>query len=316
VSSPAPAPATTGIDTALRIYGNLSLLEMAPVLLGADRFYRGQAVIEHGGIMSLWGKDSDLASLAAHGRSHIAANSETQALRGSFENPDLRFIFAIAECAYRIVCRRSAGIARLIDLRGKRVGTMLKSSAQYFLDRMLRTVGLSERDVSIVHHMAKTDTPLTLMPTALRDGTLDAVTVWEPQIQKAYEMLGDDAIVFCDPSVYRERFCLCTTAANLEDSTLRASIVAFVRAMIEATGALQRDPRDAQMLVAVAANLDKKTVAHSWPYLTYPGSLAADLLDALVTADQWVAKETGRAPRSANELRIQIDPGVLREALG
>lgn len=66
----------------LRIYGNLSLLEMAPVLLAADRVYRGTTVIEHGGIMSLWGKDSDLVSLSARGRSHVAANSETQALRG------------------------------------------------------------------------------------------------------------------------------------------------------------------------------------------------------------------------------------------
>src|SRR5262245_838177 len=161
----------------LRIYGNLSLLEMAPVLLAADEIYPGKTIIEHGGVMSLWGKSTDLPSLAAAGRSHIAANSETQALRSSFDNPDLRFIFTLAECPYRIVARRAAGIARLEDLRGKKVGTMLKSSAQYFLDRMLRTAGLGEEDVTIVPFMAKTASPLTLMPQALADGQLDAVTV-------------------------------------------------------------------------------------------------------------------------------------------
>lgn len=254
-------------EDCLRIYGNLSLLEMAPVLLATDRVYRGTAVIEHGGIMSLWGKDSDLASLSARGRSHIAANSETQALRGSFDNPDLRFIFTIAECPYRIVCRRSAGITRIHDLRGKRVGTMLKSSAQYFLDRMLSTAGLDERDVGIVHHMAKTATPLTLLPALLRDGRLDAVTVWEPQIQRAYELLGADAIVFSDPAIYRERFCLCTSAANLDDPALRARIVRFVRALIEATALLQHDPHDAQRLVATTASLDQITVVNAWPHL-------------------------------------------------
>jgi NitT/TauT family transport system substrate-binding protein len=125
----------------LRIYGNLSLLEMAPVLLAADEIYPGKTLIEHGGVMSLWGEQTDLPSLAASGESDVAANSETQALRATFDHPDLRFVFTAAECPYRILARRSAGIAALADLRGKSVGTMPKSSAEFFLDRMLRTAG-------------------------------------------------------------------------------------------------------------------------------------------------------------------------------
>src|SRR5882672_7504383 len=124
----------------LRIFGNLSLLEMAPVLLAADQIYSGKTHVEHGSVMSLWGKSSDLASLESSGRSDIATNSETQALRAIVGNPDLRFIFTVAECPYRIVARRAAGIAQLADLRGKRVATQLDSSAAYFLDSMLRTV--------------------------------------------------------------------------------------------------------------------------------------------------------------------------------
>ena len=102
---------TPHMDGKLRIYGNLSLLEMAPVLLAARRDFAGKTVIEHGGVMSLWGKPYDLPSLDAAGKSDIAANSETQVLRSSFGNPDLRIIFTLAVCPYRIICRRSAGIA-------------------------------------------------------------------------------------------------------------------------------------------------------------------------------------------------------------
>src|SRR3970282_1267278 len=107
----------------LRIYGNLSLLEMAPVLLAAGEIYPGRSTVEHGSVMALWGKSSDLASLHSAGQAHVAPNSETQPLRASVAHPDLRFIFTVAECPYRIVARRSAGISRLADLRGKRVGT-------------------------------------------------------------------------------------------------------------------------------------------------------------------------------------------------
>jgi len=61
----------TSPDDTLRIYGNLSLLEMAPVLLAVERFYDGPAHIEHGGVMALWGEGSDLASLSSSGLSVI-----------------------------------------------------------------------------------------------------------------------------------------------------------------------------------------------------------------------------------------------------
>jgi hypothetical protein len=74
----------------LRIYGNLSLLEMAPVLLAADRIYPEKTLLEHGSVMALWGQASDLASLTSAGQADLATNSETQALRGSVAHPDLR----------------------------------------------------------------------------------------------------------------------------------------------------------------------------------------------------------------------------------
>jgi hypothetical protein len=58
-----------------------------------------------------------------------------------------------------------------------------------------------------------------------------------------------------------------------------------------------------------------ETVERSWPYLTFPGTLAADLVDVLVPADAWVGKETGRAGRSRDELARLVDDSVLREAL-
>ena len=298
----------------LRIYGNLSLLEMAPILLAADQIYPGKTVLEHGSVMALWGKASDLASLSSAGQADIAANSETQALRGSFGNPDLRFIFTVAECPYRIVARRSAGIARLADLRGKRVGTQLESSGEFFLDAMLRTVGLSAENVIRVPFMARTEAPISLLPESLRSGRIDAVALWEPQVQKAKVAIGADAIEFCDPAVYTEKFNLCTRQANLDDPAMRQRIVAFVRALITAAQRLKAEPEIGWRLVAKAAELDIETVRGSWPYFNYPGTLATDLLDIFERQDAWIARVQGRAPRTRDALAALIDVSVLREA--
>ncbi len=307
---------TSGQDTAdtLRIYGNLSLLEVAPLLLAAEQIYPGKTRITHGSVMALWGKASDIVSLASEGQADIATNSETQILQASGGNPDLRIVFTIAECPYRIVARRSAGIARLGDLRGKRIGTQPESSADFFLQVMLRTVGLAVTDVTRVPFMAKTDAPISLLPDALRSGKIDAVALWEPQVQRAKRAIGDDAIEFCDPAVYTEKFNLCTTQANLDDPVMRPRIVAFVAAMIAATRRLRVEPEIGWRLVAKTAGLDVETVRDAWPCFTYPGTLATDLLDILERQDPWVAKLQGRAPRDRETLAELIDGSVVREA--
>lgn len=307
-------PTSQSLPDTLRIYGNLSLLEMAPVLLAAE-LYAGKTLLEHGSVMALWGQASDLVSLKSAGRADIAANSETQALRATVAHPDLRFIFTLAECPYRIVARRSAGISGLADLRGKRVGTQLESSAAYFLETMLRTAGLTAEDVVSVPFMAHTDAPISQLPDALRSGKLDAVALWEPQVQRAKLAIGADAIEFRDPAVYTEKFNLCTTQAHLDDPALRPRIVAFVRALIEAARRLKSQPEAGWRLVARAAKLDIATVESAWPYLNYPGTLAADLLDVFERQDVWIAKVQGRTPRTRAALLTLIDDSVLREAL-
>ena len=89
-----PAPAQ------LRIYGNTTTLELAPVLLAAQDLYGSTAAVQTGGIPDLF--DAEAADLAT--------NAETQALRQSVDHPDLRTILTVAEGFYRIVARRSAGI--------------------------------------------------------------------------------------------------------------------------------------------------------------------------------------------------------------
>ena len=304
----------TSRDDPLRIYGNLSLLEMAPVLLAAERFYDGPTHIEHGSVMALWDEGSDLASLASSGQADIALNTETQALRAAVRHPDLRFIFPVAECPYRIVARRSAGIASLADLSGMRVGTQIESSAEYFLNSMLRSVGLTTADTTLVHFMMRTEKPLNMLPEALCNGDIDAIAMWEPQVERARRLVGGDAITFYDPAIYTEKFSLCTTQANLDDRGQRLRIVAFVRALIEASLQLRAEPALGWQLVAETAGLDLQTVRDAWPYFIYPATLATDTLDLCNAIEPWIAALQDRQPRDRKTLAGVIDASVVREA--
>lgn len=300
---------------ALRVYGNLSTLELAPVLLAASKVDEGEVILKQGGILSLYGEeDASLPNLRAHGISHVATNSETQGLRYSFDHPDLRIIFTVAEGLYRIVARRSAGIVKLADLRGKRIGTMPRTSSAFYLDQMLKRVGLSDEDVVVVPFVAGSSKPLKEMRNALINGDIDAVTIWEPEMQRCQEALGGDDIEFFEASGYREQFCLYSTQSCLSDPFWRSRIVAFVKALVVASQELRRQPDKAQSLVAQAAGFDLQTVVRSWCHHAYPGTLLPNLLNLLIEQEPWVARETGRTVREPGRLAQLIDASILEEA--
>jgi NitT/TauT family transport system substrate-binding protein len=271
------------------------------VLLAAREIYEGKATVANGGISDLF--DEDAADLAT--------NAETQALRQSVDHPDLRVIFTVAEGYYRIVARRSAGIGDIADLRGKRIATVPNTSSAYYLHKMLGTRGLTSDDVTIVPIV-----PLSLMPGALAKREVDAVTIWEPEIERAAEAVGGDAIQFQDRRVYRELFNLHATAASLGDPGKRREIVAFVRALILACERIAQRPQEVWPLVSESTGYDVELIERVWHHEGFAGTLASDLLDVMAEEESYVARERNRSPRQRGELAKLIDDSVLREALG
>jgi NitT/TauT family transport system substrate-binding protein len=283
----------------LRVAGNTSTLELAPVLLAARELGTGRVIVKNGGIPALF--EADAADLAT--------NAETQALRQSVDHPELRVILTVAEGFYRVVARRSSGVRVLADLRGKRIATAPSTSSAYYLHKMLATAGLTPADVTIVPL-----SPLSKMPPALAAHEIDALTIWEPEIQRAADLVGADAIEFQDRRVYRELFGLYATAASLANPAKRGEIVLFVRALLRASARIRERPSDAWPLVAASTGYDVALIEKVWRHEGYPGTLASDLLDVMVDEDVYLAPERNRVPRARVDLAKLIDDSVLHDA--
>ncbi|MBO9518850.1 MAG: ABC transporter substrate-binding protein [Porphyrobacter sp.] len=300
-AQPTPGP--------IAIHGNMQTFEIAPVLYAADAFYPGVATVKMGGIPNLVGEPI-VPGFGEDGVADVATHAETQALRYSVRHPDLRIILNVSEGLYRIVARRSAGIASVADLKGKRVATIAQTSSGYFLHRMLAKEGLSFDDI-----VAVPISPLSAMTEALRKGEVDAVVIWEPESENSAQVLGADLIEFHGDGVYRELFNLNTTAANLADPAKRAKIVRFVRSVIDATAAMNASPDKAKRLVVEAGGFSADDVEDSWKHHRFNANFPPDLLDVLVLEEQWLARRDNRPARGREELAKLIDMSVFQEAL-
>ena len=278
----------------LRVGINLTTIETLPIYLAAD----GNSAVElsGGGIPSV-----------TEGKADAATNAETQAILRSTESPDIRVILTVAEYAYHIVARRSSGIQKAADLRGKKIATSLNSSAHFYIVKTLREAGLAETDVTVVG-MSPPD-----MPAALARGDVDAVSIWEPAAQKSIDTLGADAVVINGP-LYSERFNLNTSAAVIADPAKRTALVDFLRAIVTASHDVREHPDRVQPVIAAKLNLPQEFVAKTWNLFRFPAAISDDMLATMIEQEPWMAEKQKRAARPKEAIAALVDASLWREA--
>jgi NitT/TauT family transport system substrate-binding protein len=291
---------TAAASAQIKIAVNATTIESAPILL-AERTPRVQIVPVPNGRVAM--------EQLLHGGVDAATGSETQMLLNSIAEPGIRIVLTLAEARYRIIARRSAGIRRVGDLRGKKVGATVNTSSQYFLREMLRKAGLLlETDIRFVN-LEGPD-----MPAALIRGDVDAVAIWEPHAQKSLEVLGSDAVVLQNPSLYRERFNLNTTTRVLRDPDKRRALVEFLRAVMRASERARSHAGEAQTQLAPFISTPAATIGRVWNQFRFPANLAGDLPTVLGNVEIFVAATQFRQPRPRDGLSVLIDPSLLTDA--
>lgn len=288
-----------GAESVLRIAVNRTTIESAPLLVQP---IPGVLVIP---LASGRAASAQLVS----GAVDAATGSETQALLNSVVQPDLRIILTLAECRYRLVARRSAGIRTIADFRGKRIGTTRNTSAEYFLFGMLGASRLTESDIRLVALEGDA------MPAALAQQEVDAIAIWEPHAQNAIDRLSGDALVLEDPSVYRERFNLNTTIRVLSDPGKRHALVNLVRAVIRVSSHLENSPRNLMPALAKAIATPEPVISKVWSQFHFPAALDEPRLRLVLEAmEPWAAAIFQRRARPQPTLATLIDSSVLAEA--
>ncbi|KAK0721099.1 hypothetical protein B0H67DRAFT_644262 [Lasiosphaeris hirsuta] len=296
--------------SALRLACNTAWIEHTPQAYTFKNTYKGDTpgVLVSGGAASLSDASIDLA-----------ANAETQGLKQYATHRNYRLIYVIVEVSYRLVARRDAGVARLADLRGKRIGTASGSSAEVFVRQLLSTAGLAHADYTLVSGGVCMRAPCAAgsFPAMLRDRKIDAFGIWEPAVELGVQAVGEaEAVLFQNASVYREIYSLYSTVEKLRDPPTRKKIVEFVRALNQTLDLFRNEPDKVYAAVGQTVGVDVPVLKDVWADHKWgPGSLGPDLLDYLVVEDEYLAKTDKRAGISRADLAKFIDTSVYDEAL-
>jgi NitT/TauT family transport system substrate-binding protein len=242
------------------------------------------------------------------GAAHVATAADSAIVFASLQRERFAVLatMATARHYHKIITRRDSGLASLADLRGARVGTVVGTSAQYFLDLSLMISQVEPSRVIIV--------PLkpSEAASALDQGDVDAVAIFEPYAHQTVRLLGPRAHVLAGAPFRRVTWNLVAADSTVRDR--KAMLGRLCRALARAEEFIATDPATARSILRHSLALDPQTIDWVWSDLGFRMQLSQSLVASLEGQARW-AIHSGYAPGPATNYLDYIRQDVLSDAI-
>ncbi len=227
------------------------------------------------------GKASLVAMLSGDGGIDISAAAPTPIMFNSFGRENF-YVFGTFAYAYediKVITNKDSGITDVNGLIGKKIGTLMGSTGEFFTEAFLIQNSISPNNVEMVN-IAPSD-----LPEALNSGEIDAQVIWEPHGTTAKNLLGDRYIRLPSADVYKTTFNFLTMKnfANEKPEVLRR----FLKAIDKATDFIKNNKEEAQEITANRLNLQKEDIALHWDEFTFELSLEQSFITNIEAEARW-----------------------------
>lgn len=218
------------------------------------------------------------------GEVDIATSSEAVVMFNSFKRNDFSIFctFVTSDNDVKILARSDSGINKISDLKGKKIGTIIGTSAHFFLNHTLLMNGVSEGDVYVSKLKPQESKKI------LEEKLLDAIVTWEPYAYLAHKELGDEVKIVEHDRVYVETFNAITMReyANKNEETL----VKITQALMKAVQFIKNKPETTQKIVAKVLGKELHVIRSTWPDFSFSVGLNQWILTSLETEARWAIK--------------------------
>lgn len=214
------------------------------------------------------------------GEVDIAQTAEFPLVRAAFQKKEIRVIACNDkfENDY-ILGRRDRGIAKIPDLKGKRIGLTLKTVNEFYLGRFLALKGMNLRDVTLV------DVAPAQFAKAIAGGEVDAIIAWQPYIHRIEKEVNGVVVWPGQSSQAAFGVLVCGSGWLTQHPD---TIKRFLKSLREAEDYLVLHPEKGKAVVQKRLNYDDSYVALIWPQHRFSLSLDQTLIVAMKDEAQWM----------------------------
>lgn len=218
------------------------------------------------------------------GRAHLATAAESPIVLASLRGARFSIIATIASSRgfTKIIALRERGITSAADLQGKRVGTFVGTSAQYYLDLVLLSSGVDPAQVVVVP-IRPSETSAAFVAQGL-----DAVVVFEPYALHAAKTLGPRAQVLVNRLLHVDSWNVVVSV--LLPGQQEAELEALCRALDRAAQFIASEPVQARAILRDRLGLDRAGIDWVWPDIEFAVELRQSLITGLEGQARWALR--------------------------
>jgi ABC-type nitrate/sulfonate/bicarbonate transport system substrate-binding protein len=217
----------------------------------------------------------------AKGDLDIALSGEYPVVEQAFQKKSISIIAVASKATnWYVVGRIDRGIQNIADLKGKRIGTQLKTMGEFYLGRLLNLNGLSMTDITLVA------TDSTQWKDAISIGRVDAVVVPDRYLNQIKDGLSNNAVVW---SAHANQPAFAPISARTEWIAQNPEKVKrFLTSLKQAEDYLRNQPVEAKAILQKRMNVDAAYLETIWPSYSFDLSLDLSLIVAMNDEARWM----------------------------
>ncbi len=238
------------------------------------------------------------------GKADLATVGELPITRAAVDGKPFSVVATISEIdrGALIVARKDRGIATPDDLRGKTIGRVAGTTADFYLDIFLTISHVHRKDVRIVDL-----SPEQVVP-ALLHGNVDAVSSWVPHTTALQEKLGVHGVVLHEPGLYTATWNIVAKDLAERDPDV---LPRFLRGIVRANRLIVDRPAEALAITAVKCGMEIAAVEREWGNFEFMARLDETLLLSLEDEARWLIGKGNGAGRVSPSFMDRMDPKWL-----
>ncbi len=219
----------------------------------------------------------------------IAIPAEYPLIGAAFKGEKVRAIASIDKVSYfYLIGRKDRGIQEISHLKGKKIGVVRKTIAEFFLARFLNLNGLRIEQVTLVE----------VSPSGSADaiirGDVDAILSRPPYVSPMEERLGANAVIW--PAQSGQALYAILIGRNDWIEGHPETIKRLLRSLDQAEEYLISHPAEARAILQKKLKLTEPNVTKVWSENQFSLSLDQSLITAMEDQARWmIANKLTRA---------------------
>jgi NitT/TauT family transport system substrate-binding protein len=220
-----------------------------------------------------------------NGEANIAVGATEYPMVGRvFQKARIRTIGNIDKIEFiYLVGRKDRGIQKVSDLKGKKVGTTLRTIAHFYLGRFLNLHGMNMQDITLID----VKTPAEWM-NAVVNGDIDAIATAQPYAYLAKDRLGANAVAW--PAQGGQPLFALIISTDEWITKHPELVTRFLKSLAQAEEYLIRHPSESKTILQKKLNLDAAYIETVWSQNQYSLSLDQSLIAAMEDEARWMIR--------------------------